>query len=196
MRNRLSAALERLRGGFGSRGTPEDADASADAAAGGDAEPGTDVGPATPSRDRLLGTTRRGLLARVAGAGAVAGGAKAVDNVLVGYGVLVGTNLKAQDLGPLFTDHLTPTERTYPLDDGRTLAYGDGVLRVVRGGETAATLDLARATPARAAGFDAGHDLPGVVGPAEELTRDLAAIRADELAVEIEAALSPQEVQA
>jgi len=172
MRNRLSAALDRLRGRWGDHPNPDDAD------------PESDAGAATPTRDRLLGTTRRGLLARIAGAGAVAGGAKAVDNVLLGYGVLVGTNLRAQALGPLFTEHLTASDRLYPLADGRTLVYEGDHLRIGDGDETAATLDLAAATPATAAGFDASHDLPGTVGPAEQLTRDLAAIRADDVVVE------------
>ncbi len=170
MENPLRAVLARLRGdAVGEEGDPSGE------------TPGT-TGDAV--RERLLGTTRRGLLARLAGAGAVAGGAKAVDNVLIGYGVLVGTNLRAQDLGPLFTEYLSPTDRTYPLADGRTLAYADDRLAVRADGERVAALDVGAATPAEASGFDARHDLPGAVGPAEQLTSDLGAVRDGDLVVE------------
>lgn len=161
MRNPLGAALDRLRGG-------------------------SETGSATAAttRERLLGTTRRGFLARVAGVGAAAGGFRAVDNVLLGYGVLVGTNLRAQQLTPLFTDSLTFTDRQYPLSDGRTLAHSAGTLAVERGGDRVGAIDLREATPATASGFDARHDLPGTPGPAEELARDLGAIRAGEVTVE------------
>jgi len=169
MENPLRAVLARLRGNSVGE---DDAAGDATAAAG------------SAVRDRLLGTTRRGLLARLAGAGAVAGGATAVDNVLVGYGVLVGTNLRAQDLGPLFTEYLSPTDRTFPLDDGRTLVYADDALAVQAEGERVASLALGDATPAAASAFDARHDLPGAVGPAEQLTRDLGAVRDGDLVVE------------
>ncbi len=165
MTNPLGAALERLRGDAGD-GDDEDAAATA------------------TTRERLLGTTRRGLLARLAGAGALAGAGKAVDNVLIGYGVLVGTNLRAQALGPLFTEYLSLTERAYPLADGRRLRYAEDTLTVRAGGAPVARLDLAAATPATASAFDARHDLPGAVGPAEQLTRDLPALAEGTVAVE------------
>lgn len=161
MRNPFGAALDRLRGGSE-----------------------TESGTAATTRERLLGTTRRGFLARAAGLGAAAGGFRAVDNVLLGYGVLVGTNLRAQELTPLFTDSLTFTDRRYPLADGRHLAYAEGTLAVERGEQRAGAIDVFEATPATASGFDARHDLPGTPGPAEELARDLGAIRAGEVAVE------------
>lgn len=171
MRNPLAAAVDRLRERSARRERTESDDAG-------------DAAATATTRDRLLGTTRRGLLARVGGVAAAAGGFRAVDNVLLGYGVLVGTNLRAQTLGPLFTEHMTLSDRAFPLADGRRLAYADGTLAVEDGSERLAELDLAATTPASASGFDARHDLPGVEGPAEQLTRDLGAIRAGDLAVE------------
>jgi len=179
MRNPLGAALERLRGRF-ERPDPTESTGGAD----GDDPTTSDAAATATTRERLLGTTRRGLLARVAGLGAAAGGFRAVDNVLLGYGVLVGTNLRAQQLTPLFTDSLTFTDRRYPLSDGRTLAYAEGTLAVERGDERVAAIDVFEVTPATAGGFDARHDLPGTPGPAEELARDLGAIRAGDLTVE------------
>jgi len=189
MRNPLGAALDRLRRGAGSdaaepvdRGEAVDGEGAEPPAGGGD-RPAEGDDAATP-RERLLGTTRRGMLARVAGVAGAAGGFRAVDNVLLGYGVLVGTNLRAQQLTPLFTDSLTFTDRRYPLADGRHLAYSEGTLAVERGERRLAAVDVFEATPAEASGFDARHDLPGAPGPAEELARDLGAIRAGELTVE------------
>lgn len=54
------------------------------------------------TRDRL---TRRQLLGTLGIGGLALGSAKAIDNVVLGYGVGGGTNLREQDLDPLLAEH-------------------------------------------------------------------------------------------
>lgn len=76
--------------------------------------------------------TRRRLLS-AGGAGALGlTGAKTVDNVVLGYGVVGGgTNLREQELGPLFSEHrsldgeIATADATYWIDGG-TLRIGRG----------------------------------------------------------------------
>lgn len=153
-------------------------------------------------RDRLPAVTRRRLL----GAGLGIGAAKAVDNVLIGYGVLTGTNLLAQDVEALATEHM----RAFPFEttvDGVALAQDRGVLRVwtgdgtgasetdretdsageTRAGEPTAAYGIGSLTAADGRAADREHELAAGRdrGPIEELAADWHAITADPAAVDV-----------
>lgn len=117
---------------------------------------------------------RRRALKLLGIAGVGAGAARAVDNVLLGYGGVTGTNLREQDLEPLLTANVEPRRWSYAADGGR-LSLDGGTLAVAGpGGETA--LDVPTASPDAAADADGLHDLPGT--PAAEVVADLGAIDA------------------
>ena len=121
--------------------------------------------------------TRRNALAAIGG-GAALGGGKAVDNVLLGYGVLVGENLRTQDLAAVAGERIDATLRDSALPDGYRAAVGDDSLSVVDpGGETAATVSLP-GDPDDGAAVDA--DLGFETGAVEQLVRDLSDLRAGE----------------
>jgi hypothetical protein len=70
--------------------------------------------------------SRRQLLGIVAGSGLTLGSAKAIDNVVLGYGGIGGgTNLREQDLDPLLTENrafggrIEDGDQTYHIDDDR-----------------------------------------------------------------------------
>jgi hypothetical protein len=70
--------------------------------------------------------SRRQLLGAVAGSGLTLGSAKAIDNVVLGYGTVGGgTNLREQDLDPLLTENrvfggrIEDGDQTYHIDDDR-----------------------------------------------------------------------------
>jgi len=113
--------------------------------------------------------TRRRALAGVGGVGAIGAG-KAVDNVLVGYGVLVGENLVTQDLAALADERLDPSLGDSPLPDGHRAAVEDGTLSVTGGDGTVASLSLP-ADPADGAAVD--DELGFDDGPVEQLVADL-----------------------
>jgi len=121
-------------------------------------------------RDRLPGVTRRSLLAGVLGVGA----AKAADNVLVGYGILTGTNLQRQDVGALATERLQPSPFEVALP-AATVSLGAGALSV--DGDAS---DLGALSPSRGRELDYERGLAGggerERGPFEELAADWNAI--------------------
>jgi len=113
---------------------------------------------------RLPSVTRR----RVLGAGVALAGAKAADNVLVGYGVLTGTNLRAQALGPFVTERLGPSpfETTVA---GSELSLASRAVHV--DGESYDLRSIG-ADRARAADREHGLAAAGERGPVEELAAD------------------------
>lgn len=119
-------------------------------------------------RGRLPSVTRRRLL----GAGAAVAGAKAADNVLIGYGVLTGTNLQAQDLEPFVTERLGPSPFTTTVADAE-LSLASRAVHV--DGES---YDLQSIGVDRARAADREHGLAGAGdrGPIAELAADWAAI--------------------
>lgn len=123
---------------------------------------------------------RREALKVLGGAGLALGGGKAADNVLLGYGVLVGTNLREQELSPLVSERLGPSPFDVRLGDKR-VEFADGVVRV-GDGERERSLAVSRTSPAEAAEVDAEFDLAG--GPTEQLVRDLPDVRDDECSFE------------
>lgn len=114
---------------------------------------------------------RRTALGLLAGALGLAGG-KAADNALLGYGVLVGTNLREQDLSALVAEDLEPAPFETTVGDARVEFDGEA-LRVADGTRER-RLDLAATAAERAVEVDAEFGLPG--GPLEQLAVDLPAI--------------------
>ena len=146
----MRRALRALRDGIRGGDSAADSDAS---------DPRPDGGHASEERssEETGGTggvpeiTRRQAVAGVVGGGGVVGGFRALDNVVLGYGVLVGTNLVAQDLGSLAGERLGPERETFALADGRSLLYDEGTLTVRdAAGRHTAALDVAGATDADA----------------------------------------------
>ncbi|MFP4591464.1 MAG: hypothetical protein ACLFM8_08405 [Halobacteriales archaeon] len=96
--------------------------------------------------------TRRQVLLGAGGAGALLAGGRAVDNVLLGYGVVTGTNLRRQDLDPLVLADLRP--RDGPLGrvaDTDIHLEGDALRLVTTDGEDRTVpldTDLPDASPA------------------------------------------------
>lgn len=112
---------------------------------------------------------------KVLGGGAVALGAgKAVDNVLIGYGPITGTNLVDQDLGSVASEHLGPSER-YDRAVGRhRILYQQDRLFVVREEEVLDTVSIPDGSRAEAATLDDRYGLDGAVSA---LFSDLRALR-------------------
>jgi len=128
---------------------------------------------ATPSvRERIAergaALSRRDALKGVAAGVLGLGGFRAADNVLLGYGVLVGTNLHDQDLGALAHERFAPSRTEVPAGDGRVLYtegdvwYGEGEEWLARAPATADALPEARE-------IDAEYGLDGVFARMVEL---------------------------
>jgi len=134
---------------------------------------GEEGSPSVRERVGEVEITRRRMLAGAGGVGALGAG-KAADNVLIGYGVVVGTNLVTQDLASLVDERLDPSLGDSPLPDGHRLAVDDGTLFVMDGDAVAATVSL----PADSAEGAAVDDELGFAdGPVEQLVADLSDIR-------------------
>lgn len=86
-----------------------------------------------PYRDRLESMSRRQFLLGAGATVGAVGGGRAVHNTMLGYGELgFGTNLLAQDLESLLTEHLRLTyDETF--DDVRVWLADDGVGLVIDG---------------------------------------------------------------
>jgi hypothetical protein len=113
---------------------------------------------------------RRRVLHAAAVGGLGLGAAKAVDNVIVGYGPLVGENLHTQSLAALASEGLFTGRRTVAAD-GHRLVLVKGALGVFDGEERRAVLSVSETTPAEAATLDTELGLSS--GPLEEVVRDL-----------------------
>jgi len=123
---------------------------------------------------------RRDALKAIAGGGLALGGAKAVDNVLVGYGVLTGTNLVDQDLAPLAAEEFGPRQGFRTTVDGYDVVTTAGDargLQVARDGATVLHRPLTALTDATGA----EHGLPDALAG---LLADLGAIARGEAAFE------------
>lgn len=114
---------------------------------------------------------RRALKLLGGGLAAVAGG-KAVDNVVLGYGTVVGTNLREQDVGALVAEGLTSDLRTTDVGSTRLLLWDD-VLRVKQGGEVRTTRRYPSLSRAEARALDGRYDLDGLVTDALPALRRL-----------------------
>lgn len=119
---------------------------------------------------------RRTLKLLAAGAGSVAAG-KAIDNVLLGYGVLAGTNLVDQDLATLARNGFLDGRATAATAGDHRLVLDGGTLTVeTASGTERASLTLAEATPADAREVDEDLGLAGA--PVEQAVTDLRDVRA------------------
>ena len=128
--------------------------------------------------DAEVTVSRREALRALGGGGLALGAGKALDNVVVGYGVLVGTNLLEQDLAALADERLAPSPFVRRFEDGRRLVYTPGRIRLVDG---QGRVVLKRRLPdadATAVRTRTSVELPGE--PVEELAADLAVIAADD----------------
>lgn len=86
---------------------------------------------------------RREAMAYAVGIGGGLGVWKTLDNVVLGYGVITGTNLHRQDLTPLVNEHLRP--RSHALPVGAFTAHIENrgqTLRVTSAGETLGQVSL------------------------------------------------------
>lgn len=121
--------------------------------------------------------SRREALRAVGGGGLALGAGKALDNVVVGYGVIVGTNLLEQDLAALADETLAPSPVIMRNADGRRLVYTVGRARVVDE-QDRVVLDrrLPGAGDGAARGATTAIDLPG--DPLAVLEADLPVIAA------------------
>ncbi|MFC7226204.1 hypothetical protein N0B31_02220 [Salinirubellus salinus] len=113
---------------------------------------------------------RRRVLRAAAVGGLGLGGAKAVDNVLVGYGPLVGENLHTQSLASVASEGLFAGERTVDVD-GHQLSMVKGIITVSADEERRERFRVAKTTPAEAADLDTELGLSS--GPLERVVRDL-----------------------
>jgi len=148
----------------------------ADAHDGGD--PGT-----TDARDDSVQRrrpSRRGILKGIAGGSGLLAAGRAVDNVLLGYGVVVGTNLRDQDLDSLADRGFRPGGAPVPAGDVAVVADEDAV-RVRDEGRELASFDprTTGAKSARAIGSE--HGIGDVTA---ELARDVGDILAGNHAFE------------
>ncbi|UTF54365.1 hypothetical protein [Natronosalvus rutilus] len=148
--------------------------------------------------------TRRQLLAGLAGGGAVLGGGRAVDNVLLGYDRFTGTNLVRQDLDPLVSAELRPSGTDVATVDGYRIEHRDGRFSLVggdgrddasdgddssgdgsddeadegRGDDVLATVSSTD-DPTAAADVDREYDLED--GPLEQLVADIGALESGDV---------------
>lgn len=113
---------------------------------------------------------RRRVLRAAAVGGLGLGAAKAVDNVAIGYGPLVGENLHTQSLAALASEGLFVGQRTVAAD-GHRLSMVKGTLSVFDGEERRARFAVADTTPAEAAELDTELGLSS--GPLEQVVSDV-----------------------
>ena len=133
--------------------------------------------PGTTADTDAAAPSRRDVLRAAAGGAGLLGIGKAIDNVLIGYGVLTGTNLRAQaasgELADLAREGFRPARH-------REQTVGDYTVRTGPGGvdlldEAGPVGSVPRGDTARAVELDARFELPGVL---EELAADLDALAA------------------
>lgn len=120
---------------------------------------------------------RRQALRLLGGLGLGAGIARAADNTILGYGVVTGTNLHEQDLDPLMTSDVVPSQWEYASGGSHLSLSGDELH--VSGPEESTALDVFDAAPQAVREAEAVHDLSDT--PVAEVTADLRAIESGAL---------------
>lgn len=135
--------------------------------------------PSVTSKVADRDLTRRQMLTLLGGGGVVLGGGKAADNVLLGYGVVVGTNLRDQNLAAVAGERLGPSSFETTVS-GRRIRLREREIRV-RDGNGWRAVPLS-ASPSEAANADAELELDGQ--PLEQLVRDIAAVKEGEFRFE------------
>jgi len=126
-------------------------------------------------------STRREALGYVGGAGLGLGVARALDNVVLGYGTVMGTNLRNQELGRYATEGLAPRDTTMELAGDR-LELDDDRLIVQQSGET--LLDAERGAITRASALAVDDELDVADSPVTQLVEDLPAVETGALGFE------------
>lgn len=127
-------------------------------------------------------SSRRDVLRWLGIGGIGVAAARAADNVLVGYGLLAGTNLRRQSLGPLASEQLDPSPFSIEVS-GTTVEYDGARVRLATGeGAHSDTLSIAGAGADRARALDEEYGLDGE--PLAQLVADLPAISAGEVEFE------------
>ena len=116
--------------------------------------------------------SRRDALKAIAGGGLALGGAKAVDNVLVGYGVLTGTNLVDQDLAPLADEEFGPRAGFRVTAGAHEVLTTDGGVRIARDGEFVAEPAYASLTVATGEEYSLPDALAGLLADLGAIARD------------------------
>lgn len=124
--------------------------------------------------DRGRGPGRRGVLKRIAGGVGLLGVGRAVDNALLGYGVVVGTNLREQNLGSLADRGFQPGGSPVLAGDLRTMMDDDAVY-VRDGSDVLAAFDPRETDAETAREIGVEH---GVGDVTAELARDIGDIDA------------------
>ncbi|AGN00253.1 hypothetical protein L593_01500 [Salinarchaeum sp. Harcht-Bsk1] len=182
-----------------SSGTGHSGDASVDGdSLGGDSTRGASSGDESftdTARDRLAGSGvlddlrdddgeialgRREALAYAGGAGVGLGGWKALHNVVLGYGVLAGTNVRDQDTAALVDQHFEVRSGVTAVSGYEVWSDGDSV-GVYTDGERldGVTIDDDAGTAER---IDATYGLDG--SPVAQLQADMRALADNEVSYE------------
>jgi hypothetical protein len=130
--------------------------------------------PSAAETEGGIDPDRRRVLGAAAAGGLGLSGAKAVDNVLIGYGPLVGENLHTQDLAGLASEGLFSGRRTTVVE-GTRIDLFRGRLTVFRNDRPVAGFEVAETTLTEAADLDAELGLPGVLGQVVRDVRELTA---------------------
>lgn len=158
----------------GSAGTP--AEDAVDAALDAESPPeAADADTAEAIEEDEATLSRRELFGYAGGVGAGLGGWKALDNVVLGYGVLMGTNLLEQDLPAYLREDLAVRETAVAVDGHEIRTDGESIAVADPGsGDVRTALDVAEATPADAEAIEAEYGLSG--SPLGDLLADVRAL--------------------
>ncbi|WP_266077398.1 hypothetical protein [Haladaptatus caseinilyticus] len=138
--------------------------------------------PRTPFDFEVGEFSRRQLLFGLGGGATAIATGKAIDNVVLGFGPLTGTNLREQNPGAEARKRFEPSRFTTVVS-GNRLQFHDDEIRVYDGETNEIVRTLSRfSSTDEAAAVDS--DLGLVGSPVEQLVRDLSAIDADDIRFE------------
>lgn len=126
---------------------------------------------------------RREALAYLSGAGIGLGAWRAIDNVVLGYGRITGTNVVEQELRPLVNERLRARGGRHDLDSLTLVVGGDGeAMAIDDGDDRLTTFAIAETTPEEAAEIDDALGLDD--RPLEGLVADLRLIDREGVSVD------------
>jgi hypothetical protein len=126
-----------------------------------------------PATEETLG--RRGWLKRAGAATAGIGAAVAANNVVLGYGVVTGTNLTEQSIADIASDPFLEGDRRVSVPGGHLAIPRGGEELVVGGSEETRRLDLDTTTPDR--GREAATAVDADPDVVERAVTDVLALR-------------------
>jgi len=116
---------------------------------------------------------RRRFMQTIVAGGLGLGALKSADNVVLGYGPIVGENLHTQPLAELTSQGMFRGHRSVKADNHRLVLMGD-ILRVYSGDTLRTQFRVDAMTPVGAAALDTELGLR--TGPLEQVVRDLQAL--------------------